>query len=142
MFTGTVNTYLNTDSSEFVSTNIVVDRIKIFDFKTNTIANTCNATVSGSWEFNLTPYIKANLIKDLTIKVYYDDSGYVEINGTKLIETEGLCTGKDYYATVPVSLIKELNSIYLFVRDTIPYPQCSTTNGTYGSILITINYSE
>lgn len=142
MFTGTVNTYLNTDLSEFVSTNLVVDRIKTFYFKTNTIGNTCNTTVSGSWKFNLAPYIKANLIKDLTIKVYFDDSGYVEINGTKFIETEGLGLAKYYYATVPLLSIKELNSLYLFVRDTLPYPECSTENGTFGSILITINYSE
>lgn len=78
----------------------------------------------------------------MTIKVYFDDSGYVEINGTKFIETEGLGLAKYYYATVPLLSIKELNSLYLFVRDTLFYPECSTENGTFGSILITINYSE
>lgn len=74
-------------------------------FSTGDYSNQCNFNIAKTYNFDLSPYYNAGLIKSLTIVYSADDHGYVSINGTTYIRTYG----QDYdahYATVPKNKYK------------------------------------
>ena len=138
MFTGTINCFL-TVFNKIIKTDLSVNRISSLYFSTGDYFNQCNFNIAKTYNFDLSPYYNAGLIKSLNIVFNADDHGYVSINGETYIRT----TGKDYdahHATVPETNIKPINSITLWAEEYWSYPRCSYNNQTGAHATIIINY--
>ena len=137
-FTGTINCFL-TVFNKIIKTDLSVNRISSLYFSTGDYFNQCNFNIAKTYNFDLSPYYNAGLIKSLNIVFNADDHGYVSINGETYIRT----TGKDYdahHATVPETNIKPINSITLWAEEYWSYPRCSYNNQTGAHATIIINY--
>lgn len=125
--------------NKIIKTDLSVNRISSLHFSTGDYSNQCNFNIAKTYNFDLSPYYNAGLIKSLTIVYSADDHGYVSINGTTYIRTYG----QDYdahYATVPKTNIKPINSITLWAEEYWSYPRCSYDNQTGAQATIIINY--
>ena len=137
-FTGTINCFL-TVFNKIIKTDLSVNRISSLHFSTGYYSNQCNFNIAKTYNFDLSPYYNAGLIKSFNIVFNADDHGYVSINGETYIRT----TGKDYdthHATVPETNIKPINSITIWAEEYWSYPRCSYDNQTGAHATIIINY--
>lgn len=72
MFTGTIN--LHIQSLGKLSKSIIsVDRLKRLSFETPVIFKICGSISTQTFNFSLSPYYEAGLIKSISIESYYDD---------------------------------------------------------------------
>lgn len=106
-------------------------------------SNVCNIKGSKTFNFSLSPYYEAGLIKSITVDSVFDDVGNASINGISV----GSCTLADsfqcYFLTISKNLnvknLRKNNSITLYAEDSNA-SNCATTNSTYAKSKITINY--
>lgn len=107
-------------------------------------SNVCNIKGSKTFNFSLSPYYEAELIKSITVDSVFDDVGNASINGISV----GSCTLADsvqcYFLTISKNLdvknLRKNNSITLYAEDTNASNCATTTNSTYAKSKITINY--
>ena len=105
--------------------------------------NVCDIKGSKTFNFSLSPYYEAGLIKSITVDSVFDDTGNASVNGISV----GSCTLADsfqcYFLTISKNLdIKNLrkdNSITLYVEDKHA-ANCAESNSTFAKSIITINY--
>ena len=105
--------------------------------------NVCDIKGSKTFNFSLSPYYEAGLIKSITVDSVFDDTGNASINGISV----GSCTIADssqcYFLTITKNLkvenLRKDNSITLYAEDTNA-SNCSESNSTFAKSIITINY--
>lgn len=105
--------------------------------------NVCDIKGSKTFNFSLSPYYEAGLIKSITVDSVFDDTGNASVNGISV----GSCTLADsfqcYFLTISKNLdIKNLrkdNSITLYAEDKHA-ANCAESNSTFAKSIITINY--
>lgn len=142
MFTGTVKIQ-SISNVNSISTSILSKRLTTLEFINLFPNNVCNIKGSKTFNFSLSPYYEAGLIKSITVDSVFDDVGNASINGISV----GSCTIADssqcYFLTITKNLkvenLRKDNSITLYAEDT-NVSNCSETNSTYAKSTITINY--
>ena len=138
-FTGTVKLLANNN----ISANLTVKRIENLNYyiflPRDGVVNHCGKTITQDFQFSLSPYIEAGLIKSITVKSKFDDVGYASINGISV----GSCTNSGCNIseiTIDVSNLKSNNKLYMSASD-IRFFDCSfINNATDAKVQITINY--
>lgn len=118
-------------------------RLTTLEFINRFPSNVCNIKGSKTFNFSLSPYYEAGLIKSITVDSVFDDEGNASINGISV----GSCTLADSFQCYSLTISKNLNvenlrknnSITLYVED-LNASNCAETNSTYAKSKITINY--
>ena len=141
MFTGTINVLLNKNS-----VSLKVKRLEYFYFRSALPSGACGQTASLNKSFELSPYIKAGLIKSITVISNFDDYGSASINGItvgscKLGEYNS-CYDQKQTSVIDKSNLKNINSLSAYATSwNDPFGVCaSNSNGTFVDVTIKINY--
>ena len=140
-FTGTINVLLNKNS-----VSLKVKRLESLSFSSDLPTGACGQTASLNKSFELSPYIKAGLIKSITVISKFDDFGSASINGI----TVGSCNLGEYHScydqsqtsVIDKSNLKNINSLSAYATSwNDPFGVCaSNDNGTGVDVTIKINY--
>lgn len=140
-FTGTINVLSNKNS-----VSLKVKRLEYFYFRSDLPSGTCGQTASLNKSFELSPYIKAGLIKSITVTSNFDDYGSASINGI----TVGSCNLGGYHScydqtqtsVIDKSNLKNINSLSAYASSwNDPFGACASNgNGTGVNVTIKINY--
>ena len=140
-FTGTINVLLNKNS-----VSLKVKRLEYFYFRSALPSGACGQTASLNKSFELSPYIKAGLIKSITVISNFDDYGSASINGI----TVGSCKLGEYHScydqkqtsVIDKSNLKNINSLSAYATSwNDPFGVCASNgNGTAVDVTIKINY--
>ena len=140
-FTGTINVLLNKNS-----VSLKVKRLESLSFRSALPTGACGQTASLNKSFELSPYIKAGLIKSITVISNFDDFGSASINGI----TVGSCNLGEYHScydqtqtsVIDKSNLKNINSLSAYATSwNDPFGACaSNDNGTGVDVTIKINY--
>ena len=140
-FTGTINVLLNKNS-----VSLKVKRLEYFYFRSALPSGACGQTASLNKSFELSPYIKAGLIKSITVISNFDDYGSASINGItvgscKLGEYQS-CYDQKQTSVIDKSNLKNINSLSAYATSwNDPFGVCaSNSNGTAVDVTIKINY--
>mgnify|MGYP004692044807 FL=1 len=141
MFTGTIKVLLNKNS-----VSLKVKRLEYFYFRSALPSGACGQTASLNKSFELSPYIKAGLIKSITVISNFDDYGSASINGItvgscKLGEYQS-CYDQKQTSVIDKSNLKNINSLSAYATSwNDPFGVCaSNSNGTAVDVTIKINY--
>jgi hypothetical protein len=142
MFTDTIKIQ-SISNVNSINTSILSKRLTTLEFINLFPSNVCNIKGSKTFNFSLSPYYEAGLIKSITVDSVFDDVGNASINGISV----GSCTFADsfqcYFLTISKNLnvknLRKNNSITLYAEDSNA-SNCATTNSTYAKSKITINY--
>ena len=142
MFTGSIKIQ-SISNVNSISTSILSKRLTTLEFINHFPNNVCNIKGSKTFNFSLSPYYEAGLIKSITVDSVFDDEGNASINGISV----GSCTLADSYQCYFLTITKNLkvenlrkdNSITLYAEDKNG-GNCSERNSTYAKSTITINY--
>lgn len=140
-FTGTINVLSNKNS-----VSLKVKRLEYFHFRSALPSGACGQTASLNKSFELSPYIKAGLIKSITVTSNFDDYGSASINGI----TVGSCNLGGYHScydqtqtsVIDKSNLKNINSLSAYASSwNDPFGACASNgNGTSVDVTIKINY--
>ena len=140
-FTGTINVLSNKNS-----VSLKVKRLEYFHFRSALPSGACGQTASLNKSFELSPYIKAGLIKSITVTSNFDDYGSASINGI----TVGSCNLGGYHScydqtqtsVIDKSNLKNINSLSAYASSwNDPFGACASNgNGTGVNVTIKINY--
>ena len=149
MFTGTIN--LHIQSLGKLSKSIIsVDRLKRLSFETPVIFKICGSISTQTFNFSLSPYYEAGLIKSISIESYYDDLGFGSLNGKQFAKCDKsseykTCHGIAQYSTIKIDDLKTNNTLTLYSKDmNKSTPTCKTSDidGTQAIAKITIEYTN
>ena len=123
-------------------------RLEYFHFSSTLPTGACGQTASLNKSFELSPYIKAGLIKSITVISNFDDYGSASINGItvgscKLAEYQS-CYAQKHTSVIDKSNLKNINSLSAYATSwNDPFGACASNgNGTSVDVTIKINYSD